>query len=79
MRVAGQTPSPITGRLVLELKTKGQDEGEDTFEERLAIAKQLKVGRFVLKINSESPVFGKVSANPVTLSYKTSTFQKNLL
>ena len=40
MRVAGQTPSPITGRLVLELKTKGQDEGEDTFEERLAIAKE---------------------------------------
>src|SRR5262245_63278174 len=57
MRVAGQTPSPITGRLVLELKTKGQDEGEDTFEERLPIIQQLKIGRFILKIDGDRAVF----------------------
>jgi hypothetical protein len=57
MRVAGQTPSPITGRLVLELKTKGQDEGEDTFEERLPIIQQLKIGCFILKIDGNRAVF----------------------
>ena len=47
MGVAGQAPAAATGRLVLELKAQGQEEGEDTFDKRLAIAKQLKVGRFV--------------------------------
>ena len=47
MRVACQAPAAATGRLVFELKAEGQEEGEHTFEKRLAVAKQLKVGRFV--------------------------------
>ena len=59
MRVARQAPAAATGRLVFELKAEGQDEGEDTFEKRLAIAKQLKVGRFVLKIDGDGAVFAR--------------------
>jgi hypothetical protein len=55
--MARQAPSPAAGRLVFQLKAQGHHEGQDTFEKRLAIAKQLKVGRFVLKINRDSPVF----------------------
>jgi hypothetical protein len=41
MGVARQAPATATGGLVGELKAKGQDKGHDTFEERLAIVKQL--------------------------------------
>jgi hypothetical protein len=58
MRVTRQAPAAATGRLVLELKAEGEKERQHTFEKRLAVAKQLKVGRFVLKINGEGPVFG---------------------
>jgi hypothetical protein len=51
MRMPRQAPSAVTGRLVGKLKAHGQEEGEHELEERLAIAKQLKVGRFILKIN----------------------------
>jgi hypothetical protein len=47
----------MTGRLVFQLKAKGEEKGEDTFQERLPIAKQLNVGRFVLKIDGDGPVF----------------------
>ena len=40
-----------------ELKTQGQHEGDDTFEERLPIAKQLNVGRFISKIDGDRAVF----------------------
>ena len=42
MRVAGQAPASTTGRLVFQLKTKGEEQGEDTFQERLPIAKERK-------------------------------------
>ena|SRR6266542_7116699 len=57
MRVAGQTPSPAKGGLVFELEAKGHDEGDHTFEKRLAVAKQLKVGRLMLKIDGDGTVF----------------------
>ena len=57
MGVARQAPTAATGHLVLELKAKGQEKGEDTFDKRLAVAKELKIGRLVLKINGDSPVF----------------------
>jgi hypothetical protein len=57
MRVTRQAPSAATGRLVFQLEAHGQDEGEDTFEKRLAIAKQVKVGRFMLKIDGDGTVF----------------------
>jgi hypothetical protein len=40
---------------VCELKVDGQDEGEHTFDKDFAIAKQLKVGRFILKIDRDGP------------------------
>jgi hypothetical protein len=57
MRVARQAPSTPTGRLVCELKTDGQNEGKYTFDKGLAISKQLKVGRFILKIDRDGPIF----------------------
>ena len=62
MRVARQASPSATGRLVLELKAKRQHEGEDTLEKGLAITKQLKVGRFVLEIDGESPVFAGLAS-----------------
>jgi hypothetical protein len=41
---------------VFQLKTKGHDEGEDTFEERLAITQQLAVGRFAPEIDGDGAV-----------------------
>ena len=57
MRVACQAPAAATGRLVFQLKAKGQEEGEHALEKRLAIVKQLKVRRFMLKIDSDGPVY----------------------
>jgi len=57
MRMPRQAPTAVTGRLVGKLQAHGQEEGEDALEERLAIAKQMKVGGFILKINGDSPVF----------------------
>ena len=57
MRVACETPAPATGCLVLKLKAKGHDEGQDTFEERLPIAKQLEVRCFAPEINGDGAVF----------------------
>jgi hypothetical protein len=59
MRVTCETPAPAIGCLVLELKAKGHDEGDDTFEERLPIAKQLNVGRFAPEIDSNGAVFSR--------------------
>jgi hypothetical protein len=56
MRVAGQAPTALTGRLVGELKADGQDEGQHAFEKRLPIAQEPKVGRLVLKIDGDGPV-----------------------
>jgi hypothetical protein len=57
MRVARQAPSTPTGGLVCELKADGQNEGKYTFDKGLAISKQLKVGRFILKIDRDGPIF----------------------
>jgi hypothetical protein len=62
MGVACQTPISATGGLVLELKAKGHDEGDDTFEERLPIAKQLEVGRFAPEIDSDGAVFAGLAS-----------------
>jgi hypothetical protein len=57
MGVACQAPTATTGGLMFELKAKGHDEGEDTFEERLPIAKQLVIRRFALEIDGDRSVF----------------------
>jgi hypothetical protein len=41
---------------VFQLKAKGQEKGEHAFDKRLAVAKQLIVGRFVVKIDGDGPV-----------------------
>ena len=56
MRVARQAPAAATGRLMFELKAKGQEKGEHELDKRLAVAKQLKVGRFILEIDGDGPV-----------------------
>jgi hypothetical protein len=40
-----------------ELKAKGQEEGEDAFDKRLPVVNQAEVGGFVVKIDSDGPVF----------------------
>ncbi len=57
VRVERKAPASLTGRLVGELKAEGQEEGEHEFDKRLAIAKQLKIGGFILEINSDGAVF----------------------
>src|SRR5262249_17462225 len=56
MRVARQAPTSLTGRLVCELKAERADEGRHTFDKGLAIPKQPKIGRFVLKIDRDGAV-----------------------
>jgi hypothetical protein len=53
MGVPGQTPASATAGRVCELKTKGEERGEDTLDKRLAIVKQTKVSGFVLEINGD--------------------------
>jgi hypothetical protein len=54
MGVACEAATATTGRLVCQLKAKGEEKGEDAFEKRLAVAKELKVGGFVELV--EEPV-----------------------
>ena len=56
MGVARQAPASATGGLMGELKAKRQDEREDTFDKRLAVIKELNVGRFVPKIDGDGPL-----------------------
>lgn len=59
MGVACQTPASLTVALVGELKADGQDKGEHPFEERLAIANQVSVGRFSVEINGDGAVVSR--------------------
>ena len=63
MGVTCQTPTATTGRLVCQLQAKGQEKGEHAFDKRFAIPKQLKVGRFVLKIDGDGPVFAGLASS----------------
>jgi hypothetical protein len=56
MRVTCQTPAAVAGRFVCELKADGQQERQHTFEERLAIVKQVSVGRFIVEIDGDGAV-----------------------
>jgi hypothetical protein len=53
MGVPGQTPASATAGRVCELKTTGEEKGEDTLNKRPAIVKQTKVSGFVLEINGD--------------------------
>jgi hypothetical protein len=60
--MAGQASTATTGGFVLQLKAKRQHEGEDTFEERLPIAKQLKICRCALEIDGDGAVFAGLAS-----------------
>ena len=59
MRVARQASAPATGGFVFQLKAESYEKGEDTFEERLASAKELEVRRFAPEIDSNGAVFSR--------------------
>src|SRR4029453_10702335 len=56
MRVTRHESSPATGRLVFQLKANRQDKGERKLEKRLAVAKQVIVGRFIVEIDGDGAV-----------------------
>jgi hypothetical protein len=41
---------------MFQLQAQGQHEGEDQFHKGLAVAKQVKVGGFILEIDGDGPV-----------------------
>jgi hypothetical protein len=59
MGVAWQPPAAATGGLLGELKPAGQDERSHPFDQGLAVAKPLHVGRFVLEMAGEGPVVSR--------------------
>jgi hypothetical protein len=59
MGVAGQTATTGTGGLVGQLEADREDERQDTFDKRFAIAEQLKVGGLVMKTNGDSAVLSR--------------------
>src|SRR5438132_1544996 len=60
MGVASQAPTAATARLMCELKAQGQEESHNEFDKRLAVAKQLIVRRFILKIHGDGAVFASL-------------------
>src|SRR6266852_1409764 len=52
--MARQAPSPATGCLMFELKAQGEEKGEHTFDKRLTVCNQVKVGRVISKVNGDS-------------------------
>jgi hypothetical protein len=61
-RVTRQAPAATPGRLVLELKSEGQDARHHQCTKGLAGAKQLKVGRFRLKIDGDGPILAGLAS-----------------
>ena len=56
VRVTGQASTAVTCGLVCELKAQGEEKGHHAFDKGLAIAQELQVGRFVVKINGDGAV-----------------------
>ena len=56
MGVTGQTPAAGTGRLMGKLEADQEHKGEDQLHERLAIAEQLKISGFVVRIDGDGAV-----------------------
>jgi len=59
MGVTRAASTTATGGLVEELKAQGQDKGEDAFDKRPAIAKQLHVGGFILEVDGDGTVYAR--------------------
>ncbi|HZC00021.1 MAG TPA: hypothetical protein VE844_01230 [Gammaproteobacteria bacterium] len=63
MRMTRQAPSAATAHLMFELKAQGQEESHDAFDKRLAVAKELNVGGFVVKIDRDGSVFAGLASS----------------
>jgi len=61
---------------VCELKAEGQEEGEHAFDKGLAIAQELKVGRFVLKIDGDSAIVSRRFGRCVHVSPQVVRFRQ---
>jgi hypothetical protein len=62
MRMAREASTATTSRFVFPLKAQGEEQGEDAFEKRLAIAQELIMGRCVLKVDRNGPVVTALAA-----------------
>jgi len=60
MGVACWVPVSLTGRLVFQLKAKGQEKGDHQCDKRLAIVKPLNVGHFVVEIDGDGAVVSRL-------------------
>jgi hypothetical protein len=56
MGVTRQAPTAATSGLVGELKAQGEEQGEDAFDKRFAVATELNVGRFIVEIDGDGAV-----------------------
>src|SRR5215813_11226196 len=63
MRMPRQASAAVTGRIVFQLEAEGEEKSEHELEKRLTIAKELKVGRFVLKIDGDGPIFAGLTGS----------------
>src|SRR5215831_659144 len=63
MGVACEAATTATRRLMSELKAQRQDEGQHAFNKRFAVAQQLIVRAFVVKIDSDGAVFAGLAAS----------------
>jgi hypothetical protein len=57
---------------MLELKAKGEEKGEDEFDKRLAVVKELKVGPFIVEIDGDGAVLASLAGR---LSHGSSSGQ----
>jgi hypothetical protein len=57
MQGACHAPAAATGGLGYALKAKGHEQGTDACDKRLPVAKEQKVGRFIVEIAGAGPVF----------------------
>ena len=56
VRVACQATTRAAAGLVEELKTRGEEEGEDELDKRLGVVKEPVVSRFVVEIDGDGAV-----------------------
>jgi len=56
MGVASQSAAAVTGRLVFELKAKGEEKGEDELDKRCGVVQERKVGRLIVEIDGDGAV-----------------------
>jgi hypothetical protein len=56
-----QAPAASTAPIVRELKAQSEEESHNTFDQRLAVAKELQGGGLVVNIDGDGPMFASVA------------------